>query len=89
VVFWVAAALVAVLSLLFLLDVPVALKALSRAAAAAKQHGVTPNPLVSSGLRRGIGKVALFAVTYVVGYAAMGVAVWRGVRRAMRASAAT
>ena len=83
-----AAAIVLILSAIFLLDVPVALKALSRAAAAAKQRGLTPNPVVSSGLKRGIAKASVFAVTYVAGYAAIGVSLWRGVRRALRAGAA-
>jgi len=88
VVFLLAALLVAILGAIFLLDVPVALKALARAAAAAKEHGAVPNPLVSSGLKRGIAKAAVFAVTYVAGYATIGVSLWRGVRRSLRAAAA-
>ena len=87
-VFAIAAAIAVFLGLIFLLDVPVALKALSRAAATAQQRGVPPNPLVSSGLKRGIGKAVIFAVAYAAGYATISVTLWRGVRRSLRAAAA-
>jgi hypothetical protein len=89
IIFLLVAVLLAILSVIFLLDVPVALKALARAVATAKQRGATPNPVVSSGLHRGIAKAALFAATYVVGYATMAVALWRGVRRALREGASS
>ena len=84
IIFLVGAVKLAVLSVIFMLDVPVALKALARVAATAQQRGATPNPAVAAGLYRGIAKAAVFAVTYVIGYATIGIAMWRGVRRALR-----
>jgi len=79
-----AAAVVTLLGIIFLLDVPVALRALARATAVARQRGVTPNPGVASGLHRGIAKAVAFAAIYVLGYATIGLTMWRGVRRTLR-----
>lgn len=87
IVFLLVAVKLAVLSVIFLLDVPVALKALARLAATAQQRGATPNPAVASGLHRAIAKAAVFAATYVIGYATIGVSMWRGVRHALREKA--
>jgi len=88
-VFLGAAAVLLLLSVIFLLDVPVALKALARVAANAKQRGLVPNPALASGLHRGMAKAVLFAAVYVIGYTTIGVALWRGVRRAQREAGAS
>jgi len=86
-IFLVVAALLAALSVVFLLDVPLALNALARGAASARQRGITPNPVVVSGLHRGIAKAAVFAALYVAAYSTTGVWMWRSVRRALRENA--
>ncbi len=59
---------------LLALDIPPALAAVRRAAA----HGSTAQlALVSSGLKRGIGKAALFAICYALAYGWMAVTMWR------------
>ncbi len=62
---------------LFVLDVPLALKAMQRAATQANAQRAA---VVSSGLKRGILKVVVFATGYAVAYGWMSVTMWR-VRR--------
>ncbi len=74
-------ALVGLLSLaglvLFALDIPLALKAMQRAAQQAKNGQAA---IVSSGLKRGMAKVIAFSVCYALAYGWMAVTMWR-VRR--------
>ncbi len=62
---------------LFAFDVPLALKAVQRAAA---QGNNARAALVSSGLKRGVVKAMIFAVCYGLAYGWMAVTMWR-VRR--------
>lgn len=87
-VFFGAGACLAVLAVLFLLDVPLALAALGRSGAAMRARGLAPNPALAGGLYRSIGKAVGLAATYVAGYATIGVRLWRGPRIARPAPGA-
>lgn len=66
-----------VLTIVFVLDIPVALRALDQAQQAATARGQTTNPAVRSGIKRVIAKVVIYAVGYMMAYAAIAFAMWR------------
>lgn len=70
---------------LFALDMPLALKAMQRAAAQARNPQAA---LISSGLKRGMAKAIVFAVCYSLAYGWMVVVMWR-VPREARAPSST
>lgn len=65
-----------VLLALFLLDIPVALRALAVVAA----HGRPPDPSIHPGLARVVGKTCAFGGAYVIGWTAMARILWVGTR---------
>jgi len=73
VIFAVVALLCLAALVLFALDIPLALKAMHRAAAQANQQSA----LISSGVKRGMAKVILFTVCYGLAYGWLAVAMWR------------
>lgn len=56
------------LLIIFALDIPVAFAAISTATQRAVASGAPVNPLVGSGLNRGIAKVLLFGAAYVAAF---------------------
>jgi len=77
----VAALTLLALLVIFALDIPVAFQALARAARTAAQQGGQANPLVSSGLKRGIAKVLVLGTGYLAAYVTLAVVLWRGGKR--------
>jgi hypothetical protein len=67
----------------FALDIPLALKAMHHAATQANNPRAA---LVSSGLKRGMAKVIVFALCYALAYGWMAVSMWRVRREAGHAA---
>jgi len=67
----------AVLMIIFVLDIPVAMRALDQAQQAAQAQGQAVNPAMRSGVKRVVAKSVVYAVAYMVTYATLAIAMWR------------
>lgn len=72
----VIALILAVLLLIFALDIPIAWKAMTRVPAGATPT-TQPNPIVVSGIKRGIAKAMLFGLVYITAYGVLARQMWR------------
>lgn len=65
------------LVIVFALDIPVAFNAVANAARQAAASGAAVNPVVGSGLKRGIAKVLVFGAGYVAAFLGLAVVLGR------------
>jgi hypothetical protein len=64
------------LLVIFSLDIPIALKAMMRVPQGASPT-TQPNPILVSGIKRGIAKAVLFGLIYIVTFGGMAWQMWR------------
>lgn len=67
----------AVLTIIFVLDIPVAMQALERAQQAAQAQGQAANPAMRAGVKRVVAKVVVYAIGYISAYTMLAIAMWR------------
>jgi hypothetical protein len=65
------------LLLIFALDIPIAFRAVARAAERATASGGQPNPLIHAGVKRVVVKAGVFALGYIAAFGSMAVILWR------------